>query len=202
MYAKIWYDAESGEIGKRGKLARVIYMTNLGTIPSEGYISVVIGSGARRGETVGKIDEGFLERMKRGDIFVLGGKKYQFLFSRGMKAFVAADVSRSPTIPSWFSEMLPLNFELACDVGRFRRLVKERLGRKKDCVAFIMKHLYVSKEVGEEIYDYFREQAGFSEVPTDRELVVEKFKGGGEDGSRQKDFLLLILKRRPPVFRH
>jgi hypothetical protein len=35
---------------------------------------------------VGKVDEAFVERMKRGDIFVLGGQKFLFLYTRGMKA--------------------------------------------------------------------------------------------------------------------
>ena len=90
VYAKIWYDKETKQIGKRGKMARVIYMTNIGTIPEEGFISVVIQSPAdKRGEIAGKIDESFLERMKRGDIFVLGGVKYQYLYSRGMKTYVS-----------------------------------------------------------------------------------------------------------------
>ena len=33
VYKKIWYDQKTKEIGKIGKLARVIYMTNVGTIP-------------------------------------------------------------------------------------------------------------------------------------------------------------------------
>ena len=177
VYAKIWYEEEKGEIGKRGKLARVIYMTNIGTIPEEGFIDVVIQSPAeKRGISVGKIDESFLEKMKRGDIFVLGGQKYQFLFSRGMKAYVKGDVSRNPTIPSWASEMLPLNFELALDIGKFRRLVKERLGNKKQCVEFIQEYIYCKEDVAKEIYDYFNEQNDFSVVPDDRLIVVEKFK--------------------------
>ena len=43
VYAKIWYDSSSKQIGKRGKLARLIYLTNIGTIPEEGFISVVVG---------------------------------------------------------------------------------------------------------------------------------------------------------------
>lgn len=183
VYAKIWYDEKEGKIGKKGKLARVIYMTNVGTIPSESHISVVIGSGASRGDVVGMIDEGFLERMKRGDIFVLGGAKYQFLYSRGMKAFVMANVSKNPTIPSWFSEMLPLNFEVGCDIGRFRKLVKERMGNKKECIEFISEYLYCKKEVGEEIYNYFKEQYDFSEIPDEKTLIVEKFK-------EEKEYLL------------
>src|SRR3989344_829614 len=40
VYAKIWYDKETGEVGKRGKMSRVIYMTNIGTIPDE--MSVIV----------------------------------------------------------------------------------------------------------------------------------------------------------------
>jgi len=176
VYAKIWYNAETKEIGKKGKLARVIYMTNLGTIPGESFITVVVGSGEGRGQVVGKIDENFVERMKRGDIFVLGGAKYQFLFSRGMKAFVNANVSRSPTIPSWFSEMLPLNFEVACDIGRFRKLIKEKINDKKKCLEFIQEFVYCKKGIAEEIYEYFYEQSKFSEIPDEKTLLVEKFK--------------------------
>src|SRR3989344_132995 len=81
VYAKIWYDSIKNQIGKKGKLARVIYMTNIGTIPEEGFISVVISAGEKRGQIVGKIDEGFLERMRKGEIFVLGGQKHQYLYA-------------------------------------------------------------------------------------------------------------------------
>jgi ATP-dependent Lhr-like helicase len=177
VYGKIWYDAENGQIGKRGKLARVIYMTNIGTIPDESFVSVIIQSPAEsRGQAVGKIDEPFAEKMKRGDVFVLGGHKYEFLFSRGMKAYVKAGTSKKVTIPSWFSEMLPLSFDVALDIGRFRKLVKERLGNKKDCVKFIQENIYCNERIALEIYDYFYEQSRFSEVPTIDEIVVEKFK--------------------------
>jgi ATP-dependent Lhr-like helicase len=183
VYAKIWYDAEKNQIGKKGKLARVIYMTNIGTIPEEGFISVVVGSGEGRGDQIGKIDEGFLERMKRGDIFVLGGQKYQFLYSRGMKAFVRANVSKNPTIPSWFSEMLPLTFEMGCEVGKLRKLVKERLGNKQECISFITEYLRCRKHIAEVVYDYVAEQAAFSAVPNSSEMIVEKFK-------EEKEFLI------------
>jgi ATP-dependent Lhr-like helicase len=177
VYGKVWYDSEKGEIGKKGKMARVIYMTNIGTIPEEGFVSVTIQSPAdRRGQIVGKIDESFLERMKRGDVFVLGGQKYQYLFSRGMKAYVIADVSKNPTIPSWFSEMLPLNFDVAMEIGRFRRLVSEKIRDKKKCIEFIKEFLYCKEHIASEIYDYFYEQSKFAEIPSDEKLVIEKIK--------------------------
>ncbi len=181
VYAKIWYDTQTKQIGKRGKLARVIYMTNLGTIPSESFIKVSIRTPAsRQGETVGKIDEGFLERMKRGDVFVLGGQKYQYLYSKGMTAFVGADVTKSPTIPSWFSEMLPLSFDVALDIGKFRKLVSERVKNKKECLAFIKEYLYCKDKIAEVIYEYFREQDAYAEIPHSEKIVVEKFKENKE----------------------
>ncbi len=177
VYAKIWYDQKTGQIGKKGKLARVIYMTNLGTIAEESFINVVIQNPMeRRGQIIGKIDESFLERMKRGDIFVLGGQKYQFLYTRGMKAYVMSDVSKNPTIPSWFSEMLPLNFEVALDIGKFRRLIKERIKNKKECIDFIKEYIYCKNEIAEEIYNYFKEQNDFAVIPDDKVIAVEKFK--------------------------
>lgn len=176
VYAKIWYNPETKEIGKRGKLARVIYLTNLGTIPSDDGVSVVVNSGEKRGVVVGRIDEAFLERMKKGDIFVLGGQKYMFINAKGMKAFVHAGVTRNPTIPSWFSEMLPLNFELARGIGRFRKLVREKLGKKEECITFIQGFLYCKKYIAEEIFNYMKQQYDFSEVPDEKTIVVEKFK--------------------------
>ncbi|MAG25071.1 ATP-dependent helicase [Candidatus Pacearchaeota archaeon] len=177
VYGKIWYDPETKQIGKKGKMARVLYMTNIGTIPEEGFISVTIQRPAdRRGQIVGKIDESFLERMKRGDVFVLGGQKYQYLYSRGMKAYVVADVGKNVTIPSWFSEMLPLSFDVALDINKFRGLVKERLKDKKKCIEFIQEYIYCKKSTAKEFYNYFYEQGEFAEIPDDKTIVVEKVK--------------------------
>lgn len=181
VYAKIWYEPSTNEIGKKGKLARIIYMTNIGTIPEEGFISVVIQSPPeKRGQVVGKIDEGFLERMKRGDVFVLGGHKYQFSFTRGMKAYVIANVNKNPTIPSWFSEMLPLSFDVAKDIGKFRGLVKEKMKDRDICIEFIKKYIYCDEFAANQIYEYMEEQAKFSEIPSDKDLIVEKFKSDKE----------------------
>ncbi len=177
VYAKIWYDVEKKQIGKRGKMARVIYMTNIGTIPEEGFISVVVQNPVEnRGQIVGKIDESFLERMKRGDVFVLGGAKYQYLYSRGMKAYVSSGVTRNPTIPSWFSEQLPLSFDVALEINRLRKLIGERLKKREEAIEFIQKYLYCKEHVAEEIFEYFSEQEAFAAIPDFNTIVVEKFK--------------------------
>ncbi len=177
VYARIWYDKETGQIGKKGKMARIIYMTNIGTIPEETFVTVKIGE-----QIVGKIDEGFLERLRPGDVFVLGGNVYMFKFSRGMVAQVSASVNRPPTVPSWFSEMLPLSFDLAMEISRFRRLMEEKFDLKKskdEIIAWIHEFLYVDENAAESIYQYFYEQYHFSIIPSDRKIVVEQYTDRG-----------------------
>ncbi len=180
VYAKIWYDKETKQVGKRGKLARVIYMTNIGTIPEESFVTIVIGSGEGRGNKVGMIDEPFLEKMKPGDVFVLGGKKYQFMFTRGMKAYVKEGIRRNPTIPSWFSEQLPLSFDSALEIGKFRRMVNDRFEKKigkEKIVEFIKKYCYVDSKVAGNIYNYFYEQYRYAKIPHEKRILIEFYKG-------------------------
>ncbi|MEM3113179.1 MAG: ATP-dependent helicase [Candidatus Pacearchaeota archaeon] len=186
VYGKIWYDQELKMIGKKGKLARVIYLTNIGTIPEESHVTVKLAS-ADGGEKIGVIDEGFLERMKRGDVFVLGGNKYEYAYVKGMNLYVKSAVHKNPTIPSWFSEMLPLSFDTALEIGKFRTLMNEKISKKhkkEELIDFIKDYLYVPKSSAEVIYRYFYEQHKFSEIPTSKKIIVELYKA-------EKSYLLV-----------
>jgi ATP-dependent Lhr-like helicase len=174
VYGKIWYDKETGFIGRRGKFARVIYMTNIGTIPDEAKVKVKIGR-----ETIGYLDEAFLERLRKGDVFTLGGEKYMFLYSRGMTIQVKPAEKIPPTIPNWVSEMLPLSFDLACEIQRFRKLLAEKfqLGKKKeDIIRFIQEYAYCNRFTAETIYNYFYQQHRYAKIPHADLLLVEQIK--------------------------
>ncbi len=172
VYARIW--RKEGKLGKRGKLSRVLYMTNVGTIPDETFITVKVGT-----QIVGTLDEQFLERLKPGDVFVLGGDTYQFKYSKGTVAQVNATSNRPPTVPRWASEMLPLSFDLAMQIGLFRRLVSEKIlaGRtKKEILHFLHEYLTVDDNAANAIYTYFKEQHDFcNNTPTDKNLLIEQY---------------------------
>ena len=171
VYARIWKN--EGKIGKKGKLGRVIYMTNLGTIPDESFIVVKI-----KDHIIGHIDENFLEKLKPGDVFVLGGSTYEFKFSRGMVAQVISAEGKRPTIPSWFSEMLPLSFDLAVDIQKFRFLIEDKfkIGKsKKEILNFINEYLYLDHNASEAIFNYFFEQYNYLEIPNHKKIMVEHF---------------------------
>lgn len=175
VYGKIWYDVEEKKIGKKGKLARVIYMTNIGTIPEESFITV---KQTKTGDKIGVIDESFLSRMKKGDVFVLGGNKYQYMYTKGMNLYVNPAPGKSPTIPSWFSEMLPLAFDSALEINKLRKLVKEKFESsksKEEILQFMERYLYVNRKASQEIYNYFYQQFKFSEIPDTNNFYIEKY---------------------------
>ena len=174
VYGKVWFDEDTMEFGRRGKYTRIIYYLNLGAIPDEVKVDVYLLPEKRY---VGGIEEGFLERLRRGDIFVLGGRLYRFRYSRGMRCYVErVGKDAAPTIPAWFSEMLPLSFDLALEVQRFRsalREMMERGERRESITAWIEENYPVDANSASSIYEYFREQFLYSRIPGYGELQVE-----------------------------
>ena len=176
VYAKIWIDYDKNTFGKRGKLARMLYSTNIGTIPDSSGVLVKCGD-----ETVGKIEESFMERLKKGDTFVLGGRTYRFNYGKGMTVNVSP-TNGPPTIPSWFSQQLPLSFDLAMDIQRFRSHMEAKFEyrrSKEEIMEFIHDYLYVDDFAANSIYEYFVEQYKYAKIPSNRLLLIEYYKGFG-----------------------
>ena len=138
VYAKVWRDSNDppGEqhhhenfpvgtqlIGKRGRLARVIYMTNIGTIPDSFSCDVYTRSD---NQWVGDLDEEYLDTLEKGDVFQLGGDRYEYRYRRGSKVYADPTAAR-PTVPSWFSERLPLSYDLGREILQFQDELLERL---------------------------------------------------------------------------
>ncbi|WP_117595067.1 ATP-dependent helicase [Haloprofundus halophilus] len=117
------FDVGEPLIGKRGRLARVIYMTNIGTIPDSFTCDVYV-RGSK--EWVGNLDENYLDTLEKGDVFVLGGSNFEFSYRRGSKVYVDPTSSR-PTVPSWFSERLPLSYDLGREILAFQGELLARL---------------------------------------------------------------------------
>ena len=172
VYSKIWYDVEQQEFGRK-KGSRMIYFMNLGTIPEEANYRVVTSHGT----TAGELSEKFVERLSPRDVFVLGGRSFEFVRSKGMTAYVKEANGRKPTVPSWAGEMLPRSFDLSMDIARFRREMADRiLLSDEEAIAGISDEFDVDTGSARSVLSYFREQvavAGF--IPDDRRLAVEEY---------------------------
>ncbi|MCX6748330.1 MAG: ATP-dependent helicase, partial [Candidatus Pacearchaeota archaeon] len=90
---------------------------------------------------------------------------------------------KSPNIPAWFSEQLPLSFDLALEIARFRGLVDEKIKAKKspeEIKDFIKSWCYINNNLAGKIYDYLKLQDKFSSIASDRKIVVENYNGEKE----------------------
>jgi ATP-dependent Lhr-like helicase len=176
VYGKIWFDENDGMFGKRGKYTRIIYYLNIGTIPDEVKVDVYRLPDKKY---IGNIEEGFLERLKPGDIFVLGGKLYEFRYARAMRCYVSqAPKEAVPTIPAWFSELLPLSFDLALEIQKFRKEMKKKFEKgekKEEIVSWLLKNYPIDEYSANSIYEYFKEQYGYCNViPSFNEILIEE----------------------------
>ncbi|WP_458187886.1 ATP-dependent helicase [Haladaptatus sp. NG-WS-4] len=188
VYAKVWRDENDppdgeyhypdfpvGEplIGKRGRLARVIYMTNIGTIPDSFSCDVFTRAD---NEWVGDLDENYLDTLEKGDVFVLGGQHFEYSYRRGSKVYVDRTSAR-PTVPSWFSERLPLSYDLGREIAAFQGELLSRLAdRGKPAVRVWLREFPLDENSVRAIARMFDEQvryAGPESVSTPDRLAVE-----------------------------
>ena len=188
VYAKIWRDENDppdgeyhypefdvGEplIGKRGRLARVIYMTNIGTIPDSFTCDVFTRADS---EWVGDLDEEYLDTLEKGDVFVLGGQTFEYQYRRGSKVYVDRTSGR-PTVPSWFSERLPLSYDLGRGILDFQGDLLEKFEKRgKPAVRVWLREFPLDENSVRAIARMFDEQvryAGPESVSTTTRLAVE-----------------------------
>ena len=173
VYPKIWYEKNGNEVGiKRG--SRQIYNMNIGTIPQEINYAVVLEG---RGAQLGNLSEKFVENLSKNDIFVLGGRTYQFLESNRSTVIVKDGLGRKPTVPSWSGEMLPRSFDLSEAVGRFRGEVEEKLKlTNEEIYKWLGDEFKLDKGAARTIISHLDEQkkiCGF--IPSDKRLMVEGY---------------------------
>lgn len=172
VYSKIWYDEEDRQFGKK-KGSRMIYFMNIGTIPEEANYRVV----TNHGTTAGELSEKFVERLSPRDVFVLGGRSFEFVRSKGMTAYVKEANGRKPTVPSWAGEMLPRSFDLSMDIAVFRHEMIDRIKLpERKAIDEIVRDFDVDEGSARSILSYFKEQeavAGF--IPDCERLAVEEY---------------------------
>ncbi len=178
FYSKIWYDEEENAFGKK-KGSRMIYFLNSGTIPEDSNYRVINENGA----PLGKLSEKFVERLAPGDIFVLGGRTYEFVRVRGTRVHVKDARGKSPTVPSWAGEMLPRSFDLSVEVGRFREFMDSVLesGNEDMALSALLNDYHLDHMASGSVMRYFQEQRmACGIVPTHRRLLVEEYTGEGK----------------------
>ncbi len=96
------YRVPDAQVGRRHRMS-------VGTIVAESAMLVKY----RNGSKVGTIEESFIARLRRGDVFTFGGRRLELVQVREMTAFVTPARSRSAAVPRWSGTRMPLSSELA-----------------------------------------------------------------------------------------
>ncbi len=168
VYSKIWWDKKEKKFGRK-RSSRLIYFTNAGTIPEEAdYEAFSVDN-----RHLGSLSEKFVEKLHRGDIFVLGAKTYEFLRMRGNKIFIKDASGRKPTVPSWAGEMLPRTYDLSVEIGKFREEVAKRI-RDGTAETYLRERYEADENSIRSIISYFSQQLNFK-IPTDKEVLIEGY---------------------------
>jgi len=103
---------QSDRYGVRDDKMAARHRMNIGTITSDASIIVKFVNGRR----LGVIEERFVSRLKRGDVFVFSGRLLEFVRIKDMTLYVRKSRSRKGPIPRWMGGRMPLSTELASAV--------------------------------------------------------------------------------------
>jgi ATP-dependent Lhr-like helicase len=168
---KISHDRVNGKlIARRG--ARLLALTNGGTIPDRGYYSVNL---ADSGVKVGEMEEEFVFESNVGDVFYLGSSEWRITAIERDRLIVAPASAERPRPPFWRGDYFYRDYESALRIGEFRRKVESRLD-EKSTAGWLMKNFLLDAASAENLLEHFRRQReSTGRLPTDATVIVEQF---------------------------
>jgi ATP-dependent Lhr-like helicase len=135
------------QIARRHKMS-------VGTIVSEAAMLVKYANGGK----IGTIEESFIARLSKGDVFTFGGKILELVRTQDMTAIVQPARRKTGAVPRWMGTKLPLSVEMADAV--LRELEDALAGRATSPEMRLVEPLLAI-------------QKRWSSVPTRQRLVVE-----------------------------
>jgi len=183
-YPKIsWDKVNNMLLPERG--SRMIAFRSSGTIPDVSNYDVYFDE---RKTKVGQLDEGFVEELHAGDIFILGSSSWHVMGIERNRVIVEDVYGKAPTIPFWGGDRDSRTYDLGVLVGQFRREMEahiknqkargpesqearnrdtqhatrntqsEQQVEKNDPIHWLQREYYVNENGAKSIYEYFREQ--------------------------------------------
>lgn len=144
------------KVNNRGVAMR--HRFQIGTIVGNADLTVHYQSGGY----IGLIEEFFISKLNRGDVFTFAGRNLEFIRVKGMKVHVRNSNKKTTKVPSWAGGQMTLSAQLS-------ELLREELytvsQEKKE----------QSKEI-KSLLPMFEQQRSESIVPKPDEFLIETFK--------------------------
>lgn len=86
-----------------------LHRFNIGTISSDTSMTVAF----LKGKSLGQVEESFISRLKKGDVFTFVGKSVELVMVRDMTAYVRLARKKTNVVPRWGGGRLPISPSLA-----------------------------------------------------------------------------------------
>lgn len=130
----------------------------IGTIVSDALLEVKYTNG----HALGRVEESFVSRLRRGDRFEFAGKTLEYVRMSDMKVIVRkAKTAKQGAVPRWLGGSLPLSTELAGWIRRELERSEEDPGASPE-MACIKPILDIQREI--------------SMIPSEHDLLIERAK--------------------------
>ncbi len=167
---RVWVDWEENIIGKRG-YAQMIYYTNIGTIAPDNNYLVFTADGTM----VGQLSSSFVQNIRSGDVFLLGGTTYRVHRIQASRVSVTPVTGYRPTVPSWSGEARSRSRELSNAVMDLLNASAVAIRRRKDPRRLLTKAYGLSQPVAESLARFLEEHTISSfQVPNKDRILFEQ----------------------------
>ncbi|HDJ96656.1 MAG TPA: DEAD/DEAH box helicase, partial [Candidatus Aenigmarchaeota archaeon] len=168
----IWLD---GYVKKR-KNGIIYYFSNLSTIPDVKQYRII---NILTNQPVGSLDEEFVAlHGTPGTTFIVKGEPWRIVSVDERRVFVEPSGDIEAAIPGWEGELIPVPFEVAQEVGKLRRLIKERIEEGyslEKIVKEIRKKYPVDFNSAKKMVEFIKKQMKFGFVPDDESILIEAY---------------------------
>ena len=168
---RIVWDRSTGALTPRSN-ARLLAVTNPGTIPDRGLYTVHLPEGSR----VGELDEEMVYESRPGDTFVLGSTTWRIDdISHDRVTVTPAPAASAAKMPFWHGDAKGRPLELGRAVGAFTREMGA-LG-EASATETLEKEYRLDPWAAQNLARFIaEEQAVTGALPTDTSIVVQRFR--------------------------
>ncbi len=167
---RIVWDRTGGVIrGRTG--ARRLAVTNAGTIPDRGLFGVFqVGDGGR----VGELDEEMVYEARQGQTFMLGASTWRIEEITRDRVLVSPAPGVPGALPFWKGEGVGRPYELGARIGAASRELVSLSDER--ATTQLREEYHLDPWAAQNLLTFLREQERLSALPTDRTIVVERFR--------------------------
>ncbi|QEE60586.1 ATP-dependent helicase [Salinibacterium sp. dk2585] len=170
---RIVWDRVKGTITGRPGAQRLAVMSG-GTIPDRGLFGVFMVGDEGGGRRVGELDEEMVYESRVGDVFALGATSWRIEDITHDRVVVSPAFGQPGRVPFWKGDGLGRPAELGRAIGEFTRQLS---AGREEAMRERLAEVGLDERAVNNLIAFVREQKETTgHVPTDRTLVVERFR--------------------------